>query len=215
MNNEVYEDIEHFESVEQLYKELILGNDGIEISYKGKSYFPEIYNKKNKQIFIISSQKQDELLFQTDTFDELLDNFKIDGKSLRELEMESNTDLNKFHHKLVTSIVSISRTYNGKDYCICGQPHFGRKNFWIYSNYKIDNTYEFNSYDEMLDNFKATDNKPLREFLLNSVIEDVSVNIGELEELAKEGITRGPPRKLTKKDKKKYGSILRELGVDI
>jgi hypothetical protein len=75
-------------------------------------------------------------------------------------------------------------TYNGKEYFIASEfeDRKNRKRKWKFSialNHQNDNPIEYNTLDELLDNYKE-DGKTIREFILEMEIEFISgVNPGK------------------------------------
>ena len=81
--DEIVRSNEKFESIEVLRNKLLYENE-FDLFYNGREYFIEIIEENKSQLFTICSKLPDELLFEFDTFDELLDNFIVDEKSARE-----------------------------------------------------------------------------------------------------------------------------------
>jgi YHS domain-containing protein len=165
-----------FKNMDELYDRLVNMWYEYVLSYKGKEYFLSWYREDTTNIFSIGRTWLDEDPFQYDTFDEMLDNFKENGKSLREFLSEA--EIEELRHKLVTKKTSSDITYNGNVYFLCRYPRKGKLIFvigyaedWYDYNYS-GNLFEYDSFDGLLDNFKV-DGKSLREFIFDA---DVEVN---------------------------------------
>jgi hypothetical protein len=80
-----------FESLEELHKGLAIMGHEYETFYNGKEYsFSNCsYNGKKRKFYAST----DEVSFEYDTFDEMLDNFKEDGKSLREFILDMEVEI--------------------------------------------------------------------------------------------------------------------------
>jgi len=80
-----------FESLKELYEGLAIKGHEYETSYNGKEYsFSNCsYNGKKRKFYVTT----DEDSFEYDTFDELLDNFKEDGKNLREFILDMEVEI--------------------------------------------------------------------------------------------------------------------------
>jgi hypothetical protein len=160
-----------FETIEELYDRLVNMWYDYEFSYKGKKYFLSWYREDSTNIFSIGRTWLDEDPFQYDTFDEMLDNFKECGKSLREFLSEAKTE--ELRHKLVTKKSSSDLTYNGNIYFLCRYQRKGKivfviddVEYWDEDNL-FENMLEFDSFDGLLNNFKV-DGKSLREFIFDA-----------------------------------------------
>ena len=76
-----------FESIEEVYK-MFSRRESIELAYNGKEYF--LSSEDTRGNFTIATNLSNDNPIPFDTLDELLDNYKEDGKPLREfiLDME-------------------------------------------------------------------------------------------------------------------------------
>jgi len=162
---------EKFRSIDELYDKLVNKWYDYWITYKGNVYLLSWYSKDSTLLFSIGRTWLDENPSQYDTFDELLDNFKEDGKSLREFL----PDIEELRHILVTKKGSCDITYNGNIYFLCRYPQKGKIVFVIYTNpdfdnYNLENNLKSDSFDGLLDNFKV-DGKSLREFIFDADVE--------------------------------------------
>jgi hypothetical protein len=104
----------------------------------------------------------------------MLNNFKEGEKSLREFLTE--TEIEEIRHKLVTKKTSYDLTYNGNVYFLCRYPKKGKIIYVIAAVENWDdvnmfeNMFEFDSFDGLLDNFKAN-GESLREFIFDAGVE--------------------------------------------
>jgi hypothetical protein len=80
-----------FKSIEEFNSELMLGNE-FEIAYAGGNYHIECCSSKDSIEKFWVTNLNNEVAVNYDTFDEMLDNFKVDGKSLREFILKAVID---------------------------------------------------------------------------------------------------------------------------
>ena len=77
-----------FETIEELYQELAIMGHDYQLSYNGKGYFLSRYSKKGNIIFTIASNIQNENPTEFNSFEELLNNFKVEGNSLKSVILD-------------------------------------------------------------------------------------------------------------------------------
>jgi len=164
--NELYKG--KFTNLEELYDRLVNMWYDYVLSYKGKDYYLSWYREDSTNIFSVGRTWLDEEPFQYETFDDLLDNFKEDGKSLREFA----PDIEALRHVLVTKKGSCDLTYNGNVYFLCRYPRKGKIIFVIaplrdVDDWILESRFKSDSFDGLLDNFKV-DGKSLREFIFDA-----------------------------------------------
>jgi len=84
-------DIRRFENLEELHKGLVITGHEYETSYNGKMYsFSNCsYNGKKRKFYVSTGEDSCEY----DTFDEMLDNYKEDGKRLREFILDMEVEI--------------------------------------------------------------------------------------------------------------------------
>jgi YHS domain-containing protein len=158
-----------FESMEEIIEYYVKIGHEYQLSYKGKEYFLSMYSPgKRELLFSIGRTWLDEKPFQYDTFDEMLDCFKEGEKSLGEFLPE--TEIEELRHKLDIKKTSSDLTYNGNVYFLCRYPGKSKIIFTIATNFQNENPYEFDSFDELMDNFKVEEKK-LREIILDMDVE--------------------------------------------
>ncbi|MCL2139434.1 MAG: hypothetical protein FWH41_07890 [Treponema sp.] len=78
--------------------------------------------------------------------------------------------INEFEYELVTMTHEYQISHNSKEYFLSRYPMKGKKIFTIATNWQNEDPFEYDSLDEMLDNFKAEDGKSLREFILEAKV---------------------------------------------
>jgi hypothetical protein len=82
-------------------------------------------------------------------------------------------NIDDLHNELTIMGNEFDISYKGGEYFIsCGSFNGGKKKFYASNtNNAEEESFEYDTFDEMLDNFKAADGKSLREFLLDTEIE--------------------------------------------
>ena len=79
--------------------------------------------------------------------------------------------IDNIYNRLIIMGHDYQFSYNGGEYFLSRYSVKGKKIFTIAENYQNDDPLEFNTFDELLDNYKADNGKPAREFLLEADIE--------------------------------------------
>ena len=74
-----------FESIDEVYK-LLESPESIELAYNGKEYF--LSSEDGRGNFTIALNRRNDNPFPFDTLEELLDNYKEDGKPLRDFILD-------------------------------------------------------------------------------------------------------------------------------
>ena len=84
-------DIRRFENLEEFHKGLVITGHEYETSCNGKTYsFSNCsYNGKKRKFYVSTNEDS----YGYDTFDEMLDNFKEDGRSLREFILDMEVEI--------------------------------------------------------------------------------------------------------------------------
>jgi len=81
--------------IEELRRALVTEKASCDVAYNGKVYFLCRYPQKGRIVFVIYTNPDFDSYdlennFKSDSFDGLLNNFKVDGKSLREFIFEAD-----------------------------------------------------------------------------------------------------------------------------
>jgi len=81
-------DVRKFVSLDQLYYALTIMGYDYELLYNGQEYFLSWGKEEKPDAFSLATNFQNENPLLFDTFDDLLDNFKVGEKKLREVILD-------------------------------------------------------------------------------------------------------------------------------
>jgi hypothetical protein len=78
--------------IESLRHKLVTKKASSDLTYNGNVYFLCRYPGKSNLVFTIATNFQNENPYEFGSFDELMDNFKVDGKNLREVILDMDVE---------------------------------------------------------------------------------------------------------------------------